>query len=281
MHMPMSSLSEAQLPFLNRFEKYILSAELAFRELVKDRGQWAVLPDVQQTTVLEVVEQGVYDFVEKLGPNTFYGYVDRETISGLLLTVMQDSLAMRASLPEIRPPFHVGHLAPLQSFIARDAAEPGAGDERAEGVDYSVDDEGRYGVSEEFVSSGAAGLSGSAHYLARLRAYVRRANFLLLQLARPEAVCQHRSVLPKNYLSEYLLRQEHFSIQAFIRELMAAHCSAVPRATPLAVSSKWVIFTRTSSELLRLHQDQHLQAGILHPLQRAATAVRTDERVPW
>ena len=109
--------------------------------------------------------------------------------------------------------------------------------------------------------------------------FIRKANFHLLQLARPETVFFCRE-LPVAYVSTYLQRQEHFNTIRFLRHLMLAHFVA-EYSQPFQ-ACKWVIFTRTSGknlyytwlifigELLRLPSDARLKKLIVEPLKKYA-----------
>jgi len=81
------------------------------------------------------------------------------------------------------------------------------------------------------------------------RAFIRRANFRLMGLCRPEAIYLQRHRLSKEYLVEYLLRQEHFSIIRFFSRLFYPYFYL---AEERKYSDKWFIFTRSSREMFRL-----------------------------
>ena len=62
--------------------------------------------------------------------------------------------------------------------------------------------------------------------------------------------------LPSNYVTEYIMEQEHLSFIRFFH-----HAVVHQSIDPLQISTnrKWCVFTRTSGELLRLCSDEKLQ----------------------
>lgn len=94
-----------------------------------------------------------------------------------------------------------------------------------------------------------------------LRMTIRRLNYQLLQLARPEclpapglaassAPDSRAWGLPREYLSEYIERQEHFSVASLMRAEFRAHRSQVRSGRQHA--RKLVVFTRTDAGVARL-----------------------------
>lgn len=89
---------------------------------------------------------------------------------------------------------------------------------------------------------------------AALMKTIRRGNFKLLQIARPEQLLLHERSFAKGYVREYMCSQEHFNVIVFLDlikhklsllnaptiEVEAANCE-----TPL--SFKWCLYTRTSA----------------------------------
>lgn len=113
--MPKSALSSTQLPFLNRFEKYVLSVEDALQEKLQARN-WLQIQvnegNVKHKNVFNVVEEGCNDMVEKLHHQDqqnrlLYGLVPRETVASFLYTVVERSVETASSAPEIPPAFVV------------------------------------------------------------------------------------------------------------------------------------------------------------------------------
>ena len=100
--------------------------------------------------------------------------------------------------------------------------------------------------------------------LTRIRELVRNLNFHLLQLARPEAVFGLRTVLPVDYLTEYVVRQDHFAVSNFLLGLMEASLTKPLAAPP----TKCLCVTRTCTEIasLRPHTETRAQALFGLPL---------------
>ncbi|GAM21338.1 hypothetical protein SAMD00019534_045130 [Acytostelium subglobosum LB1] len=81
----------------------------------------------------------------------------------------------------------------------------------------------------------------------------RQLNWKILQVARPESIFKCRS-LPRSYIEEYLLRQEHFNILRFLNHLFTKRIVQGSKD----ISNKWTFFTRTSLTLHRLKDSDHL-----------------------
>jgi hypothetical protein len=253
-HVPVSRLPHTPLPFLNRFEKYSLSIEDALTErltaLAVPRGlalAAGVAPgavadqDAAAAALFGAVRAGVTDFVAAFSPLAFFGLVPGETVAALTLRLAEDYARSRSAVPGVRPTFHVDDAATAHVAGAGTEEEDTAANE---GVGLT------------------AGGTGVGSPLTRVREYVRAVNFQLLQIARPEALYLQRARLPAHYRREYVAAQEHFSACRLLRHVASAHWRVGGGARSLLVggAAKWVVFTRTSGELLRLHSDRALQA---------------------
>ncbi|KAH3762622.1 AAA+ ATPase [Pelomyxa schiedti] len=108
-----------------------------------------------------------------------------------------------------------------------------------------------------------------SHWETNIREYIRKINFHLLKLGRPESMYLCKRI-PKIYLREYLLSQEHFSIYRFLEQLCKASASNSDDPTKTAVmsqyASKWCVFTRTSAELLKLPHDEQFHSVICNSI---------------
>ncbi|EGC39105.1 hypothetical protein DICPUDRAFT_45417 [Dictyostelium purpureum] len=71
-------------------------------------------------------------------------------------------------------------------------------------------------------------------------------NLKLLQLGKPDTIF-HSNFLPSNYIKEYLLGQEHFSIFRFLQQLQQPHCTNK--------SSIYTIYTRSSIDLFNINEE--------------------------
>ncbi|EFA81451.1 hypothetical protein PPL_05439 [Heterostelium album PN500] len=79
----------------------------------------------------------------------------------------------------------------------------------------------------------------------------KRFNSKLLQIARPETI--YNSNLPRQYVEEYLLRQDHFNTLRFLQNLIKrTFNNDDAQDDNESISNKWIIYTRTSPSLHRL-----------------------------
>ena len=283
--MPASSLVSDQLPFLNRFEKYILSVEDALQEKIKKR-QWLQIQvdekEIKQKNVIDVLQEGCNDMVEKLHVESqenrlLYGLVPKETVASFLYSVVERSVEAASRTPEIPPAFVV------KSTRERNKHEKENHDEKHENQvenEVQVEKDGKQEVNEEkpkiskdFIQDEEEEEEENENFnqelktmeepINKLQEYIRKANFHLLQLARPESVFFCRK-LPQAYVKEYLMNQEHFNVIRFLHHLLLGHFVANYKQD--YQSNKWIIFTRASGEILRLHSDLKLKEMILTPL---------------
>eukprot|EP01105_Mastigella_eilhardi_P018255 TRINITY_DN4218_c1_g1_i5.p1 TRINITY_DN4218_c1_g1~~TRINITY_DN4218_c1_g1_i5.p1 ORF type:complete len:4438 (+),score=1224.04 TRINITY_DN4218_c1_g1_i5:2312-15625(+) len=204
-HLPLTALASTPRPFLNRFEKYTLSVDSAL-----DQFSAAYLSP-EQRAQLRKLRRGCEDMIARVhdahNGAVLFGFLPRETLSSLLLTVATKTREANSAALVIPPAFHV---VDEQYDAATDEAEKDT---------------------------------------------IRRLNFHLLQLARPEAVFT-ADILPVPYLQEYLLWQEHFSVVRLVSKIVEAtqHTGGY--------GNKWCVFTRTCGELSRLHSDASLRSTI-------------------
>lgn len=211
-HLPVSQLANTPRPFLNRFEKYLLSFDSVLSARIKEEFS------VEQRSQFSALREGCEDMITKLHAthqsSLFYGLVPKETLSSLLLTVLEKTKLSNTTYPTVPGIFHINE----------EPAEP------------PMDDS-----TDPIVES------------------IRKTNFHLLQLARPEAVFSTNQFRDP-YLREYLLRQEHFSVVRLLSRIKINYTST---ELPVASICKWCIFTRTCSELSRLHKDSVLRNSFL------------------
>jgi len=113
---------------------------------------------------------------------------------------------------------------------------------------------------------------------ALLRSSIQNANFFLMQIAKPESILLLRRGLRQSYLTEYFLKQEHFSVLNFFDHLL-------PRAfnENKPVSRKWIIYTRSSGELFRLSTDIKLRSLLISSLfpEEKREKVSAEEITSW
>eukprot|EP01114_Cavostelium_apophysatum_P014001 TRINITY_DN3512_c0_g1_i9.p1 TRINITY_DN3512_c0_g1~~TRINITY_DN3512_c0_g1_i9.p1 ORF type:complete len:5234 (+),score=1501.00 TRINITY_DN3512_c0_g1_i9:231-15932(+) len=299
-HVPETELPNTQLPFLNRFEKYPLSVETALREKITARKWMEIQTDnsVKPISIVDVIAEGCHDMISQLHDRDqhgrlLYGVIPRETVSSFVLSVVENSTS--TNVPEIPPPFFVPNIQENQekrrarrSSISHREEIVTSEEIHVEG-EHSPLKEGKqemgqpkpdltsprkvsdsidYEEEEDFVQEDDDMLASSmfdtsSSPLKRLREWIRYANLHLIQLIRPESAFFCRK-LPKAYVSEYLLRQEHFNLIRFLHRLLRSHF--FPAEKQKNQSNKWCVFTRSSGELLRLHSDSHLKGIVLEPL---------------
>eukprot|EP01080_Neovahlkampfia_damariscottae_P009915 gene9915-2237_t len=94
--------------------------------------------------------------------------------------------------------------------------------------------------------------------LKRMKENIKQTNFKLLQLASPESIYSLRNVLPSNYLAEYLNHQEHFSFAKFVKEIGKSFLNPDSNF----VDNKWIVFTRTSGQIVKLLTDKLMQESL-------------------
>ncbi|KAL6077130.1 Replication factor C small subunit [Balamuthia mandrillaris] len=289
-HVPMSTLKDTPLPFLNRFEKYILSVSDGLKHAVALRKWKEVAVSTKDggsksVSMLDIIEDGLEDFVERVhdgagGRRLLYGLVPQETTASLLLNAVQHSSQQCTTTLDFPPPFSVpasaSSVAPLPLPKGEEADREEATELLAMEEDFKlvkdgdqekkneneVDEEypdfadeeeeidGRRGMSTTERQSGDVLFSNNG-----IRATLRRLNFRLLQLARPEILFSCR-MLPANYVTEYFANQEHLSVMRFLQFLNRAY--RMKEYVQDHTTNKWCVYTRTSGELLRVHHDQVL-----------------------
>ena len=234
--MPLSAVHSTPLPFLNRFEKYILTLHSALTERLSVMHSQPRLP-YTDSSVWRAVWAGVEDFAARLvAPVSLPGFVPGETIAALILRAIDDSAGGVSGAIVLR-----GSSAHL---------------------DVAGIDDGcvTFSYMPIRLSSGMLSFSQPRGSVALI---IRLINFQLLQLARPECIqmkgqqrfSQLVQGLPEPYLREFVERQEHFSAANLIRTRVAAHwrkrhCAVSSRAN--SERTKLIIFTRTDSSIARL-----------------------------
>ncbi|GAM22494.1 hypothetical protein SAMD00019534_056690 [Acytostelium subglobosum LB1] len=188
-HLPLSKISQTQLPWLNRFEKYYLSIDNLINYKMDTE------PNLKQyRETLNHLTRSAQIFAdtfhkEASNESLLAGFSSKETISSLVYSTIKE-----------------GGASIIPQRISLDRLEA-----TNRPTDYCV------------------------------------LNWKLLQIARPESVFRCKS-LPRSYIEEYLLRQEHFNLMRFLKHLYSM--KYVLRQT---VTNKWVFFTRTSMALHRMH----------------------------
>ncbi|KAH3763811.1 AAA+ ATPase [Pelomyxa schiedti] len=277
-HIPKSSLQTIPTALLSRFEKYCLGIDDALFERLQILPRTKLISPTSQVPLqpYEVLCNGVQHMVHELhtlasNSRLFYGVSPKETVSSLVLTVLDRTLEMIKLRAQEEDPYTLPPLFPsllgsepnnLELFGARD------------------------------------------HWEQNMREYMIKANLHILQLAKPESIyfCKQ---LPERYKYSYLLEQEHFSFYRFLGYLVQVHFSIAPhapsksldatsnqreRTEPTATtvvvsqrgeySSKWCVFTRTSAEIITLPTDKNLQSKMFDVLVQTGSVPQGPEQNP-
>lgn len=235
-HVPIAQLPDTPAPFLNRFDKFRVGIEDALREELAPLEHVAMELASDSLTLkqcFELLWEGVRDFAQAFTSfNMFYGFVPKETVAAVLLRAVQDTKLEGSHMPLIRQTFHAG------SAERRPCAL----------------------------------IAGDAHV--KLREMIRALNFQLLQYARPEQVYMALTRLPQAYVAEYF-KQEHFSAVNLIRSLICEHLDQAATAGSRhrgQSGRKFMVFTRTSTDLLHLHINEDAKRSLL-PKNRDGSAL--------
>jgi hypothetical protein len=230
-HIPISYLAATHLPFLDRFEKYQLSVEQVLEaQLSKLSLQTFYCANNSKIDGFTMFKDALTDMVEKLhgkqcNDQLLYGINPKETVSSFIYAILQNTLSAYSEtatkiMPLIWEPLEVEEWAKL---IEDDATSTALNDEFAPQTETDDDEEALVNPTEH------------------IRMSIRQLNLHLMQLARPEIVFNCRT-LPKAYVTHYLLRQEHFSVLRFLKQLLKSKFG-----TNTNLKSKWTIYSRSSA----------------------------------
>ena len=230
--MPLSAVGRAPLPFLNRFEKYTLSLSAALDERLASldiaaaaqlrRAQAAsdlsvaLPPPCDDPVMWRAILCGVSDFATAMGGDvSMPGFVPGETAAALVLRALQDSAATPGRVVVVRPA-----ISTAEPWC--DAGFEGAG--AAASTEFAAPSAVVRAVSSDApLPRRSFPEEGTSRPRERLREIIRRLNFQLLQLLRPESLLllSGLRLLPA-YREEYVLRQEHFSAASLFRSVLAS-----------------------------------------------------------
>ena len=273
-HLPQSKLNQTALPFLTRFEKYILSTQDVLDDLLESKP-WARIPLVTSTngknTFVELLQKGCDEFVREIhekdnDSRLLYGVVNTETVSSL---VLESALRSDADIPNIK-------LMNYRKLVEETENSSQANQKLQENKESAVEK-----PISEFNKSSVEG---------KLRSLIRKANFKLLQVARPDLLFTTVRVkgIP-HYIYEYFMNQEHFSVFRFLKNLINIHLrqlraqsnSESPnesteegmevdtgRGKQEVHTNKWCIFTRTSGEFEQLSSKDNLKKLLSEKLEK-------------
>lgn len=282
-HLPMSRVRDTPLPFLSRFEIYVLSIDHYLEEKKEHYGLKEVAHGESQ---LDALIAGLTHFWDTLranlpGQHPLHGMVDEQTIFSLAMSALETSAHGTIIDPVLIPHF-------IRAGASDDSPVPP---------------------------------TRSEYHASWVQHLISMTSFRLLQVARPEMVTR-MDFLPVEYLREYFLRQEHMSTANLIRQLISfahprrpepsikksrksyvpAEASSSDAAEPISAATasaapssprakkpldldedlnphqhrqhdisldtfqfcrKWVISTRSSGPLVRLHMDPSVQSALV------------------
>jgi hypothetical protein len=254
-HVPQSRLPECPVPFLDRFEKYTLSISqfLAdeFLKLPKDKSIQSSDGKAARTSVLQLVKDGVDDMVQRLHvqgcqSKLFSNFDPEQSVDSLILRTLESSrVASSLKDPIIPPAIHVSAEESEELLDESDLIPDDVVDELTQSL---VGSESVFASGLQGSSIHSSPLTGTERRMTVVSRAIRATNFLLLQLARPEAFFQCKQ-FPNAYAVEYLLRQEHFSVARFLSHI-TTHYKVEPR--------KLCIYSRGCGQLISAKPDSPL-----------------------
>ncbi|RYE84998.1 MAG: ATP-binding protein, partial [Methanosarcinales archaeon] len=282
-HVTRSQISHIPLPFLNRFEKYSLSTRHAVDERLvafKREALTAGVPTSLQPELFYSLLGGMEHFVNFMGAPAFYGLVPQETTAALLLRCIQDTVATRSANPIVRSALHVRIALPSGSDDVEGDHLPSTPASSTHSKRRGASSlSNQLPLTEELdagADSVATLLQAGTDPFTNMRAVIRRLNFQLMQYLRPEVLFMRHTSLPKAYVREYVVSQEHYSLANMVRGLMARHVHVAqsaaeddtapqPRNSTIARghTSSWMVMMRTCGDLLRLKSSSLLQRSLL------------------
>ena len=233
---PLEDFRSAPAPFLNRFEKYLLCLKDSFN----------FHPQKDSVPILSDIAAGVQDFIKQCNPATFYGLVKDETLYSLMLNVLETTRKTTSKIPQIPKAF----VAKAEN--APEGGEPDLADpDMAQFLNVLQVGDLKGHVSDALTAE-------APEIIQRMREFIRDTNFYLMQIARPESIYLQKDFLPRSYLIEYLMDQEHFSFVNFFSGV----ASEVAEGRS-SLGRKWVAYTRTTGEIYQLATDIRLRELLL------------------
>lgn len=279
-HLPKSSLKTTPLPFLNRFEKYLVSVEDALRDQIM-KHQFQPISGLQVApgqygTIFDAISHSLNKFVsyfhdQQGADRLLCGVLEKETVASLVLAIVERTVKMEKKSPQIPPPFRknltITSQKPTNNNNGKeeDRMEIEKGFEKME-VDTDSSST-QTTITDSSFDNGLSDISAE-QAIFHTKEYVAEATKHLLQTARPEALYFAQSKMPNDYVSDYISNQSHFDGVSFIHSLCQRYFSILSneqtdqsfnRNLPLR---KWVMYTRTSGHLLRLHTDAPLRESL-------------------
>lgn len=214
-HIPLSELCNTPTPFLNRFEKYQLSIKDCLKEMlqIKGLGNKITKDGMDLVDVVLNSSQNLINYFKRVEVGIDFDEEVLKTLScntiyGLIDEETVSSLLLSSLTQDdclsINNPLHVNTTNYEDSTLVIDL----------ERIDANCVEE-----------------------------LIDRINYHLLQLVRPEYIYR-ATYLPKKYIDEYILRQEHFNLSSMIKYVYENRITKF---------NKYIIYTRSTGELISLH----------------------------
>ena len=173
-------------------------------------------------------------------------------------------LDQRTDVPTVPPVFHVTDTEGGNAVKNSNTKKSGMDVEGEE--EEEEEEEGKLSRSASDLSGEIA--VGNAAVSDQITLHIRSLNYHIFQLARPECVFADKS-LPPEYLEEYLIKQEHFSLVRLVNSTLNAASEAKEGDGRLGLCKdvKWCLFTRTCGELSRIHKDKEIRTFFFRKFQ--------------
>ncbi|KAH3760870.1 AAA+ ATPase [Pelomyxa schiedti] len=234
-HVPKNALQKIPTPLLNRFEKYSLSIDDALFYQSSCLNLKHINSPFGYAPPFEVLKRGVDRMVQELhikvsNSRLLCGANLSETVCSLILLILERTKNNAATAYGVT---NFDNVAPIFPPHLGDSSHP---------IKLEID---------------------NTHWLDNIRDYLAEANLHILQLAKPESIYFCKA-LPKKYLENYLLKQEHFSLFRFLGLVLK------DRSSCSDFTSKWCIFMRTSPELAHLSTNKQLRQRLLELMNKTA-----------
>ena len=249
-HVRHSEIRSIPLPFLNRFERYVISMRDSVNECIDNYvahpPAWLFsTPEPSRANYLEELAHGLRRFVAHCGEPSFHGLVRDETIATIVLDTLRES-AGRTSLQCPAP-------------IRLDGAP----------INFAT-------------TSSSSSSNGEA-----LRSILWTMCFRLMQCMQPAAVFRLRKRLAVPFIEEYVRAQEHNAGATVLRGLLNGTMRRggwLPSsdASQDARAPRIMLFTRTSRDVTTVAADRFRPLAQLLDVGGAqdAAQVAVDDNVP-
>ena len=263
LHMPYSRLCSeilAPLPFLNRFEIFTLTVEDALAEFKKGRTSWASLPTSEgEKDIIEILRDGINNFVDEIHikdsqAHLLRGLVKDETVASMLLRIVELTIESASDLPVIPKTIDVPAL-----IKASDSSQinPLLLDEiqyfKSSNINFT--EEKNDNEEEQFGGDTAVVDSRNIFKKSYWKETIQKLLFFILQIASPEQIFFIRR-LPRVYIEEYFLNQEHFNPWRYLRFVIPTIQNNPKEETR---QNKWCFLARSSEVSDVLSKDDRVK----------------------